>query len=141
MALRTAAAFIGAAALAFLLWEPHLEGRNAHASLFEIYFKDPFLAYVYIGSIPFFAALYRAFRALGYAGREELFMPEAIKALRSIRHCALAVICFAAIGEVIIMLSVSDDRAGGVFMGLLVICGAAASAIIAAFLEKRLRRG
>lgn len=35
----------GIGALAFMLWEPHLEGRNAHAGLFEIYFKDPFLAY------------------------------------------------------------------------------------------------
>jgi hypothetical protein len=39
---------IGMAALAFLLWEPHLEGRNVHATLFEIYFKDPFLAYAYV---------------------------------------------------------------------------------------------
>src|SRR4029079_14915748 len=45
---------IGIAVGAFLLWEPRLEGRNAHATTFEIYFKDPFLAYVYLGSIPFF---------------------------------------------------------------------------------------
>lgn len=36
---------IGIGALAFLLWEPHVEGRNKHATLFEVYFKDPFLAY------------------------------------------------------------------------------------------------
>ena len=45
---------IGIGAVALLLWEPQIEGRNAHATLFEIYFKDPFLAYAYIGSIPFF---------------------------------------------------------------------------------------
>ena len=38
---------IGIGALALLLWEPHIEGRNAHATLFEIYFKDLFLAYAY----------------------------------------------------------------------------------------------
>ena len=48
---------VGIAVLAFLLWEPHIEGRNAHATTFEIYFKDPFLAYVYLGSAPFFVAL------------------------------------------------------------------------------------
>ncbi len=48
--------FLGIGALGFLLWEPHLEGRNAHATTFEIYFHDPFLAYVYVGSIPFFVA-------------------------------------------------------------------------------------
>ena len=57
---------IGIGALALLLWEPHIEGRNAHATLFEIYFKDPFLAYAYIASIPFFVALYQAFKLLGY---------------------------------------------------------------------------
>ena len=56
---------IGIGALALMLWEPHIEGRNAHATLFEIYFKDPFLAYAYIASIPFFVALYQAFKVLG----------------------------------------------------------------------------
>ena len=31
---------IGIGALALVLWEPHIEGRNAHATVFEIYFKD-----------------------------------------------------------------------------------------------------
>ncbi len=52
---------IGIAALVFMLWEPHIEGRNAHATLFQIYFNDPFLVYVYIASISFFVALYQAF--------------------------------------------------------------------------------
>ena len=50
---------IGIGALAFLLWEPHVEGVNAHATFFEVYL-DPFIAYAYIGSIPFFVALYQA---------------------------------------------------------------------------------
>ncbi len=50
---------IGIGALALLLWEPQIEGRNAHATNFEKYLKDPFLALVYLGSIPFFAALYK----------------------------------------------------------------------------------
>jgi len=29
---------IGIGTLAFMLWEPHIEGRNAQATLFEIYF-------------------------------------------------------------------------------------------------------
>ena len=45
-------ALVGIGALALLLWDPHIEGRNAHATLFEIYFKDPFLACAYIASIP-----------------------------------------------------------------------------------------
>ena len=95
---------IGIGALALLLWEPHIEGRNAHATLFEIYFKDPFLAYVYIASIPFFVALYQAFKVLGYAGQNKVFSQAAVKALRTIKYCAIAIIGFVAVGEIFIML-------------------------------------
>ena len=71
--LQAAIGIIAMGALALLLWEPHVEGRNAHASLFEIYFKDPFLAFAYVASIPFFAGLYQAFKVLGYIGQEKAF--------------------------------------------------------------------
>src|SRR3977135_1464563 len=106
---------IGIGALSLMLWEPHIEGRNAHATLFEIYFKDPFLAYAYTGSIPFFVALYQAFRALGYMGRNKAFSQATVKALRTIKLCAIAIIGFVAVGEMFILLGTSDDRAGGVF--------------------------
>src|ERR1700704_5693726 len=112
--------FIGIGALALLLWEPHLEGRNAHATLFQIYFNDPFLAYAYIASIPFFVALYQAFKVLEYAGQNEVFSQDAVKALRTIKYCAISIIGFVVGGEIYIMLGNSDDRAGGVFMGFLI---------------------
>src|SRR5688500_4427314 len=90
--LQAVVVLIGVAVLALMLWEPHLEGRNAHATPFEIYFKDPFLAYVYVASIPFFAALYQAFKVLGYAGQNKVFSQEAVNALRTIKYCALAII-------------------------------------------------
>ncbi len=43
--------FLGVGVLALLLWEPHFEGRNVNATLFEIYFKDPFLAYIYLAFV------------------------------------------------------------------------------------------
>ena len=105
---------IGIGALALLLWEPHIEGRNAHATLFEIYFKDPFLAYVYIASIPFFVALYQAFKVLGYAGQNKVFSQAAVKALRTIKYCAIAIIGFVVVEEIFMMLNDgSDDRPAG----------------------------
>ncbi|HWG59015.1 MAG TPA: DUF2975 domain-containing protein [Candidatus Acidoferrales bacterium] len=130
---------LGAVAAALLLWEPHIEGRNAHATLFAIYFKDPFLAYAYIASIPFFMALYQAFKVLGYAGRNKAFSQEAVKALRTIKYCAIATVGFVAAGEIFILLGNSDDRAGGVFMGALFIFGAIAVATAAALCERILQ--
>jgi hypothetical protein len=130
---------IGFGALGFLLWEPHIEGRNVRATLFQIYFKDPFLAYAYLASIPFFRALYYAFKVLGYAGGDNLNSPAAAKALRTIKRCAVAMIGFVAAGEVFILLSDSDDRAGGVFMGILVTFASIAMATAAARFERNLR--
>src|SRR5215467_12919113 len=96
---------IGIVALALLLWEPHIEGRNAHATLFEIYFNDPFLAYAYLASIPFFVALYQAFKVLGYAGQNKVFSQAAVKALRTIKYCAIAIIGFVAVSVIFFLSS------------------------------------
>src|SRR5947207_2417550 len=116
--LKAVLVLIGIGALALMLWEPHIEGRNAHATLFDIYFKDPFLAYAYIASISFFVALYQAFKVLDYVGQNQVFSRAAVRSLRIIKYCAMAIIGFVLVGELFIMLGDSDDRAGGVFMGI-----------------------
>ena len=131
---------IGIGALALLLWEPHLEGRNAHATNFEIYFKDPFLVLVYIGSIPFFVALYQALRVLGYAEQNKIFSQAAVNALRTIKYCALAIIGFVVVEEMFIMLNHgNDDAAGGVFIGILISFGSIVFATAAAIFERILQ--
>ncbi|MFA6542729.1 MAG: DUF2975 domain-containing protein [Bacteroidota bacterium] len=131
---------IGIGALAFMLWEPHLEGRNVHSTLFEIYFNDPFLAYAYIASIPFFVALYHAFMAVGYTGHDTIDLQLAVNSLRMIKYCAIVLIGFVAAGEIYILLSPSDDRAGGVFMGILITVGSLLIAAAASTFERKLRR-
>ena len=126
---------IGTGALTFLLWEPHVEGRNAHAMLFQIYFNDPFLAFAYVGSTPFFVALYQAFRLLGYVRQDKTFSEASIKALRRIKYCALAIIVFVAIGEIFILSSNSDDHAPGVMMGVVITFGSIVTAAAASTLE------
>jgi hypothetical protein len=131
---------IGIGALALLLWEPRIEGRNAHATNFEIYFKDPFLALVYLGSIPFFAALFQAFKVLGYSGQNKIFSKKAVKSLRIIKYCALAIIGFVVVEEIFIILNHgSDDPAGGIFMGILIAFGSIVVATAAAVFERILR--
>lgn len=131
-------ALIGVGAFAFMLWEPHLEGRNAHATLFEIYFKDAFLAYAYIGSIPFFVAVYQAFRLLGRAGQNKIFSAESVGALRLIKRCALTLIAFLAGGEAyfFIFQRGKEDIAGGVAMGLALMVLSALMAAAAARFER-----
>jgi hypothetical protein len=137
--LQIAVLLAGIGALAFLLLEPVFEGRNAHATLAQVYFNDPFLAFAYLGSIPFFVAAYQAFQVLGFAGRHGAFAPTAGASLRLIRACAFTIVGFVAVGEVFIVLHESDDRAGGVAMGLITIFGCALAVTVATLLERRIR--
>lgn len=133
---------LGLAALAFLLWEPQVEGVNRNATLLEIYLQDPFLALVYAGSIPFFVALYQAFQALGRVGRNEVFSPQVVKALRIIRYCALAIVGFVLVEAIWILLmdnGDSDNPGAPIFLGILIIFPSIVVAVVAAMLERILQ--
>ncbi len=143
LCLQAAVILVGVGALVFLLGEPHLEGRNVGATAFEIYFKDPFLAYAYLSSIPFFVALFQAFRVLGLVGRGEALSHRVSHGLRIIRRCSTLVAALAAGGLASLLVTVpaEEDRAGGLALGLLVISVSVASAIAAGLLERKCREG
>lgn len=48
--------------LGFILYEPQIEGRNADATFFEIYFNDSFLVYAYSSSTLIFVVLYQIYK-------------------------------------------------------------------------------
>ena len=129
---------LGVGVLALLLWEPQVEGRNVNATLFEIYFKDPFLAYIYLAFVPFFVGLYQGFNILGYARRDEIFLQHSVRALRIIKYCALTTALFIVGAEAYIFIFVrgTDDVAGGVMMGLFIILVSAIIATAASVFER-----
>lgn len=132
---------LGLGVLALMLVEPHFEGRNANATTFEIYFKDPFLAYAYTASIAFFVALYQAFKLLGYIGTNTVFSPRAVRALRTIKYCALMLVAFIVGAEAFffIIQRGKEDIAGGVMIGLVMIFVSAVVATAAAVFEQLLQ--
>jgi hypothetical protein len=133
---------LGIGILGLMLWEPHLEGRNVHATTFEIYFKDPFLAYAYVGSIPFFVALHRAFGLFGDVRRNGTFSEVTLNALRVIQRCAMILIGFVAGGVIfIIMFGDGEDRPAGIFMCVLIAFPATVIAIAAAMCARNLQGG
>ena len=139
--LQVVIALLGVGVLALLLWEPHLEGRNVNATLFEIYFKDPFLAYIYLAFVPFFVGLYQAFKILGYARRNEIFSQHSVRALRIIKYGAMTTALFIVGAEAYIFIFVrgTDDVAGGVMMGAFIIFVSAIIATAAAVFERILQ--
>src|SRR5688572_5622701 len=141
MILQVMIVILGIAVLVLLLWEPQLEGRNANATQFEIYFKDPFLAYIYLAFVPFFVALYQLFKIVGFAGRGEYFSKHSLLALRIIKYCAMTtgILFIGAVAYLFIFISGKDDIAGGVAIGVFVILACAVIATAAAVLERKLQ--
>lgn len=131
---------IACGALAFMLGEPHLEGRNKHSTLFEVYFKDPLLAYVYFASTPFFIALYQAFKVLGYAGKNHVFSYEAVLCMRIIKYCALAIVGFVVVSVFFMPFNdPGDDGPQGVVMRIFATFGSIVIAAAAAMIERVLQ--
>ena len=90
-------------------------------------------------NVPFFVALYQTFKVLGYIGQNKAFSQVTVKALRTIKFCALAIIGFVAVGELFLLVGNSDDRAGGVFIGILITFGSVVIATAAAMFERILQ--
>ena len=133
---------LGISVLALMLWEPHLEGRNMNATLFEIYFKDPFLAYVYIGSIPFFVALYQTIRVLGYVRQNKTFSQVTVNALRTIKYCAFITAGAIVAADAYLMIAArsgNDDPAGAVMLGIIATFASVVVGTAAAVFERTLQ--
>ena len=139
--LQTAVVLIGIGTLGLLFLAPRFEGRNANATNFEIYFQDPFLAYVYVGSLVFFAALVQAFKLLGFIGQNKVFSLVAVKALRNIKYCAIALGILIVLAAVYIRIfhAQDDDPAGFMALSIIATFISVVVATAAAVFEKQLQ--
>jgi hypothetical protein len=116
---------------------PQTEGRAAHLDLISIY-KDPFIIYIYIASIPFFVGLLQAFKLVGYVDKNKIFSKAAIKAVGNIKYCALAIIGFMVVAILYIrVMAHGDDPAGPTMIGFVAIL----TSILIATAGERIKSG
>ena len=138
--LKAVIVLIGIVALAVMIRFPLTEGRAVNLDLFHIY-SDPFILYGYLASIPFFVALYQAFKLLRYMGQNKVFSLHSVKALRMIKHCAIV------LGTLIVMAGLyirifhaeGDDPAGFLAMCMVTTFISAVVATAAAVFERTLQ--
>ena len=114
------AGLFGIGIAVFLIWEPQVEGRNVGKNWFEIYLQDPFLAFVYMGSIPCFVGVFKVFQFLSRVRKGKVFSSEVVRDIKVIRQMALLTMGLAFIGQGILLLNNSDDRAGGMAIGMFI---------------------
>ena len=119
--LRAVIVLIGIVALAIMIRFPLTEGRAINLDLFSVY-SDPFILYGYLASIPFFIALYQAFKLLGYIGRNEVFSLSSVKVFRNIKYCAITLSISIVTAGLYIRISYVFQNGDGDPAGFLAMC-------------------
>ena len=119
---------IAVSVLGGMIWFPPTEGRAINLDLMSIY-SDPFIIFVYIGSIPFFVGLYQAFKLLNLIDDNKAFSQLAVNTIRNMKLAALSLIGFIILALVYIrFIANGDDVAGPTMLG---VCVALAFGVIA----------
>jgi hypothetical protein len=138
--LKVVTVLIGSGVLAFLIRLPLTEGRAANLDLVSIYW-DPFIVYMYAASISFFLALQQAFKLLGYIGENKVFSLSSVKALRTIKYCAVILGISIVLAALYIRLfhAGDDDPAGFIAVSIVATFLSAVIATAAAVFEKLLQ--
>lgn len=135
---------IAVAALAVCLGLPAMIGPEAAKQRpGTTYVPYLFLLYAYTLSVPFFVALFQAFKLLTYIERNKAFSELSVRALRRIKMSAVAIgaLMVAGIaGLMVLAAGKGEDIAGIVAPGLLITFVSGVVAWIAAVFQKRVRR-
>lgn len=97
----------------------------------------PIFLGLYVPAIPFFFALYQAFKLLGYIDKNRAFTPAAVKTLQNIKRCALLISGMFALGmPYIFYVADRDDAPGVALIGFIIIGASFVIATFAAVLQK-----
>jgi hypothetical protein len=137
--LKIVISLIGIVTFAGLIWFPQTEGRAADLDLISIY-ADPLIVYTFLGSIPFFVALYQGFKLLGYVDNNKVFSQSAVKAVRNIKYCALSTAGLIVLGLLYIRFFANgEDAAGPTALGIVITFASIVIATGAAVFERLLQ--
>jgi hypothetical protein len=102
----------------------------------------PILLGMYVPAIPFFLALYQAFKLLIYIDKNQAFSELSVRALKNIKYCAVTISGMYAAGmPYIYQVADKDDAPGVVAIGLVIVFASIVIATFAAVLQKLIQNG
>lgn len=97
----------------------------------------PFLLGMYVTAIAFFIALYQAFKLLNFIDNNTAFSELSIKALRSIKRCAIVIsILYTANLSFFYQVAQAEDAPGVMVIGMVIALAPIVVATFAAVLQK-----
>jgi hypothetical protein len=139
--LKMAVFFIGIPVLAlciFLL--PDIANYMAELYPEIIYMKYLVIIGLYIPAIPFYFALYQAFKLLNYIDKNKAFSELTVKALKNIKYYAITIsILFAADMPIFYIIGDKEDAPGIIVIGMVIIFASLVIAVFAAVLQKLIK--
>ncbi len=139
--LRFALVVLGLIVLAFCIFAlPSM--RNGASAEFPMASRAIFLIIInlYLTAIPFFIALWQAFKLLGFIDQNKAFSDLSIKALRNIKYCAIAMaILYWVNVPLLFPIADADDAPGLIIIGAALACTPIVVAVFAAVLQRLLQ--
>ncbi|MGS2778728.1 DUF2975 domain-containing protein [Robertmurraya sp. GLU-23] len=100
----------------------------------------PILVGMYVSVIPFFGALYQAFKLLSYIDKNEAFSELSVKTLQKIKFCALTFSgLYVAVLPFVFVVAELDDAPGLVIVGMVPVFASLVIAVFAAVLQRLLK--
>ncbi|WP_223702505.1 DUF2975 domain-containing protein [Sutcliffiella deserti] len=111
----------------------------------ELYPDMAYLKYLvflvfYATAIPFYIALYQAFKLLNFIDKNNAFSALSVKALKNIKYCAVTISTLYVVGmPLFYLVAERDDAPGIILLGMLMIFASMVIAVFAAVLQKLLQ--
>ncbi|MFB9326319.1 DUF2975 domain-containing protein [Paenibacillus aurantiacus] len=111
----------------------------------ELYPDHAYLEYLvylmfYGAAVPFYIALYQAFKLLAYIDASQAFSDLSVQALKHIRNCALAISGIYVVGlPLFYLIAERDDAPGVILIGMILIFASVVIAVFAAVLQRLLQ--
>lgn len=95
---------------------------------------------IYVSAIPFYIALYKAFRLLNYIDKNKAFSQISVKALKNIKYCAITIsTLYVVLMPFIYLLAEKDDAPGLIIIGMIPIFASMVISVFAAVLQRLLQ--
>jgi hypothetical protein len=139
--LKIAVFLIGTPVLALCIFGLPMLAKEAAESNSEFaYVLYGIVIVMYVSVIPFFVALYQAFKLLSYIDKNKAFSEISVKALKNIKYCALTISGLYVIGMPFIYIFAElDDAPGVILIGMVMIFAPMVIAVFAAVLQRLLQ--
>jgi hypothetical protein len=137
--LKVTVILIGIPILALCVFGLPMIAKEA-ADHFSAYLLSSALVGLYASAIPFYIALYLAFRLLNYIDKNLAFSELSVSALKNIKYCAFTIsILHLAVFPFIFSMADRDDAPGLAVIGLVIPFASFVIAVFAAVLQKLLK--